>query len=151
MCYVQETNTILAKQVEEALAVLDPSLKETLFDRLGGQAAVVAAAEILYRNILADNTLKQFFAHLDMKVQQGKMVKYLTFVLKGAGTWTGKSMYDAHKHLNLTEDHFNSVAGHLLATFEELNLPQNLVNETMAVAASVKPDILGWDRSPGDV
>ncbi len=51
-------------------------------------------------------------------------------------------MREAHKHLTLTEEHFNAVAGHLKSTPEELNVPDDLQDEVMSIAASTHDDVL---------
>ena len=40
--------------------------EETLFDRIGGDAALEAAVDIFYAKLMADNTIKPFFAGVDM-------------------------------------------------------------------------------------
>ena len=56
--------------------------------------------------------------------------------------YSGKNMRDAHKNLNLKEEHFTAVAGHLKSTLEDLNVPEDLQNEVMAIAASTHDDVL---------
>jgi hemoglobin len=51
-------------------------------------------------------------------------------------------MREAHKHLHLKEAHFTAVAGHLLGTLQELNVPQNLIDQVMAIAGSTHDDVL---------
>jgi len=54
----------------------------------------------------------------------------------------GKDMREGHKHLNLTEEHFQAVAGNLKATLEELNVPSDLIDQVIAIAASTHDDVL---------
>lgn len=51
-------------------------------------------------------------------------------------------MRAAHKKMNLTEEHFNAVAECLVASLKELNVPQELIDKVVAVAVSVKDDVL---------
>jgi hemoglobin len=60
----------------------------------------------------------------------------------GPSNYTGKDMREGHKHLNLTEEHFQAVAGNLKATLEELNVPSDLIDQVMAIAASTHDDVL---------
>ena len=53
-----------------------------------------------------------------------------------------KKMSDAHAHMHLAEAHFNAVAGHLVTTLQELEVPQDLIDEVVAVAVSTKGDIV---------
>ncbi len=115
---------------------------ETLFDRLGGRVAVDAAVEIFYGRVLADPTINHFFKGVPMQRQIMKQKAFLTFVFGGAPNYSGKSMREAHKHLNLTEEHFTAVASHLHTTLVALSVPDNLIDEVMALAATTHDDVL---------
>ena len=54
----------------------------------------------------------------------------------------GKDMRTAHASMDLTEEHFGAVPGHLVATLEELGVEQSMIDEVVAVALSVKDDVL---------
>lgn len=116
--------------------------QETLFDRIGGMDAVNSAVDIFYDKVLADETIKHFFTNTDMKKQAGKQKAFLAYAFGCPMGYTGKSMRDAHSGMNLTESHFNSVAGHLVDTLEELNVPGSLIDEVVKIALSVKDDVL---------
>ncbi len=51
-------------------------------------------------------------------------------------------MREAHKHLPLTEGHFQAVAECLKATLEDLKVPTELQNKVMEIAASTHDDVL---------
>ncbi len=117
--------------------------ERTLFDKIGGMAAVNAAVDIFYVKVLNDETINHFFAKTDMKSQIGKQKAFLAYAFGAPTSYTGKNMHDAHSHMNLTEDHFNAVIGHLRTTLQELNVTQNLIDEVIVIASSTKGDILG--------
>lgn len=114
----------------------------SLFERIGGRDAVNAAVDIFYTKVLADPIINGFFTTVDMPRQIAKQKMFLTYAFGGMENYTGKSMRDAHKHLNLTDEHFNAVAGHLKSTLEELNVPEDIQGEVMAIAASTHDDVL---------
>lgn len=117
----------------------------TLYEKLGGDEAVNAAVNIFYRKVLTDDSISHFFASIDMEAQHTKQKSFLTMVFDGPNNYTGLDMRKAHAPLlakGLNEDHFNAVAGHLQATLEELNVPDELINEVMAIAGSTKVDVL---------
>ncbi|KAG2489508.1 hypothetical protein HYH03_011960 [Edaphochlamys debaryana] len=111
-----------------------------LYDKLGGAAAVDAAVGIFYKKIMADPELAPFFAGVDMKRQMKKQAGFLTYAFGGSGAYAGKSLYLSHKrmveHGGLSERHFDGVAGHLVATLQELGVEQDLIDQ---VAAIVEP------------
>ena len=116
--------------------------KKTLFEKIGGMGAVNAAVDIFYTKVLADDLLHHFFAHTPMKTQAGKQKAFLAYAFGAPMAYTGKKMRDAHAHMHLSEVHFNAVAGHLIATLQELKVPQNLIDEVVAVALTTKGDVL---------
>jgi hemoglobin len=122
--------------------IMNATDSKSLFDRIGGMAAVNAAVGIFYQKVLADESISHFFAHIDMEKQSGKLKAFLAYAFGAPMNYSGKSMSDAHSYMNLTEGHFNAVAGHLVATLQELNVPQNLIDEAAAIAMSVKGDIV---------
>ena len=117
----------------------------TLFEKLGGEAAVNAAVDIFYRKVLADPSISHFFDTTDMAAQHAKQKSFLTMAFGGPNNYSGTDMRTAHAPLvkkGLNESHFNAVAGHLQATLEELNVPSDLIGEVMAIAGSTKDDVL---------
>lgn len=114
----------------------------TIFEQIGGAPAVDAAVDIFYRRVLGDPVISHFFDDVDMDRQIGKQKAFLTMAFGGPNNYTGADMRKAHQHLKLKEEHFQAVAGHLQGTLQELNVPQNLIDEVMKVAASTHDDVL---------
>ena len=114
----------------------------SVYEQIGGAAAVDAAVDIFYRKVLSDPLISDFFDDVDMDRQIGKQKAFLTVAFGGPNNYTGKDMREAHKHLKLKEEHFGAVAGHLQATLQELNVPPNLIDTIMGVAASAHDDVL---------
>jgi hemoglobin len=119
----------------------------SVFEQIGGSAAVDAAVDIFYRRVLADPVISHFFDTVDMDRQIVKQKAFLTMAFGGPNSYTGKDMRNAHKHMKLTEQHFNAVAGHLQGTLQELNVPQRLIDDVMNIAASTKDDVLNREPS----
>jgi hemoglobin len=117
-------------------------MSTSIYDRLGGEAAVDAAVDIFYRKVLADPRISDFFDDVDMDRQRAKQKAFLTFAFGGPNSYAGKDMRAAHARMNLTELHFNAVMENLGATLTELGVPPALVGEAAAIALSVKGDIV---------
>jgi len=118
----------------------------SLYDQLGGQAAVDAAVDIFYRKVLTDDRISHFFDDVDMDRQIGKQKAFLTMAFGGPNSYTGQDMRKGHAHLvsrGLNDTHFDAVAGHLSATLQELGVAQPLIDQVMAVAGSTRSDVLG--------
>ena len=116
-----------------------------LYDRLGGDIAINAAVDMFYRKVLSDDALSPFFASTDMDGQRSKQKAFLTMVFGGPNEYTGADLRTAHAPLvekGLNDTHFDSVAGHLKSTLEELGVAPELVSEVIALAASTRADVL---------
>jgi hemoglobin len=114
----------------------------SIYDEIGGAAAVDAAVDIFYRKVLSDDRISEFFDTVDMDAQIVKQKAFLTMAFGGPNEYSGKDMREGHKHMNLTEDHFNAVAENLVATLEELDVPQEKIDAIVAICLSVKDDVL---------
>jgi hemoglobin len=118
----------------------------SLYEQLGGAAAVDAAVDIFYRKVLADEHLRPFFEGVDMKRQTAHQKAFLTMAFGGPNHYNGRSMRQAHAKpamKGLNESHFNAVVGHLAATLTELKVKPELIQQVAAVAESVRKDVLG--------
>jgi len=114
----------------------------SLYQRIGGDAAVDAAVESFYRKVLSDDSIAHFFESTDMDSQIAKQKAFLTMVFGGPNSYTGKDMREAHKHMPLDEAHFDAVVGHLAATLQELGVADSEIQEIAGIATSVKGDVL---------
>lgn len=118
-------------------------MSQPILEQIGGMDAVKAAVDVFYKKVLADDSINHFFKNTDMGKQKLKQQAFLAFVFGGPVKYDGKDMRKAHAHLEgLNEDHFNAVAGHLVATLQELNVPQNLIDQIVNITISVKDDVL---------
>ncbi len=120
--------------------------EQSLFEKIGGEAAVDAAVDIFYRKVLADDRINKFFENVDMEGQAEKQKAFLTMAFGGPHSYSGKDMREGHAHLvknGLNDAHFDAVMEHLGATLQELNVPAELIAEAAAIAESTRNDVLG--------
>jgi len=118
----------------------------SLYENIGGEAAVNAAVDIFYRKVLSDDRVSNFFDSVDMEAQAAKQKSFLTMAFGGPNNYSGKDMRDAHAHLvekGMNETHFDAIMEHLGATLKELNVPDELIGEAAAIAESTRNDVLG--------
>ena len=117
--------------------------EDSLYQKLGGKAAIDVAVEAFYVKILADNRVKHFFDDINMARQRRKQKEFLSAAFGGPIPWTGKDMRKAHANLpGLSETHFNAIAENLKSTLVDLKIKPELIDQVMAIAGSVKDDVL---------
>jgi hemoglobin len=118
----------------------------SVFEEIGGEAAVNAAVDIFYRKVLRDNRINRFFDAVDMDRQAAKQKAFLTMAFGGPNKYTGKDMRDGHARLvamGLNDEHFDAVVENLGATLKELNVPDRLIAQVAAIAETTRKDVLG--------
>ena len=117
----------------------------SIFEQLGGKAAVNTAVDIFYAKMLADDLVSYFFDTTNMVKQRGKQKAFLTMVFGGPNNYTGKDMREGHQHLltkGLNDSHVDIVIEHLGATLRELGASEENIASVAALANSVRDDVL---------
>jgi len=132
------------------VAAAAPAAPQSLFDKIGGDAAMDAAVDLFYRKVLSDDRIKHFFKGTDMVKQAAKQKAFLTMALGGPNNYTGEDMRKGHAHLvakGLNDSHFDAVMEHLGATLTELKVPGELITQAAAIAESTRKDVLAGEPS----
>lgn len=126
--------------------------KTTLFERIGGEAAVNAAVDLFYQKVLADDRVNYFFDSVDMAKQREKQKRFLTMVFGGPNHYAGKDMREGHKHLvdkGLNDSHVDTIIEILGQTLTELGVKKEDITEVALIAESVRNDVLSRDSLGG--
>jgi hemoglobin len=122
------------------------SQQASLYEQLGGEAAVNAAVDIFYRKVLSDDRISAFFEDVDMERQAAKQKAFLTMAFGGPHNYSGLDMRTGHAHLverGLNDSHVDAVIENLAATLSELGVDDALINQVAAIAESTRDDVLG--------
>jgi len=118
----------------------------SLYEQLGGQAAVEAAVDIFYRKVLADDRVSHFFENTDMDKQIAKQKAFLTMAFGGPHNYSGRDMRTAHAPLlkmGLNDSHVDTIIELLGGTLKELGVSDELIGKVAAIAESTRADVLG--------
>jgi hemoglobin len=110
--------------------------EDSLYQKLGGKAAMEAAIDAFYVKVLADDRVKHFFDDVSMDKQRRKQKEFLSAAFGGPLPWTGKDMRKAHEGMGLTEVHFNAIAENLVNTLKDLKISQDLIDQVVAMSLS---------------
>jgi hemoglobin len=130
---------------EKSLAAWWDETHKSLYEKLGGEAAVDAAVDIFYRKVLQDDRISHFFEDVDMEKQAAKQKAFLTMAFGGPHHYTGLDMRHGHAHLvsrGLNDSHVDAVIEDLAATLRELNVGEDLIAQVAAIAESTRKDVL---------
>ncbi len=107
-----------------------------IYEQIGEHEAVAAAVDIFYGRVIGDPVLAPYFIGTDMRRQKAHMRAFLAVALGGPEIYRGRDMGAAHAGLGVTDEAFNRVVGHLVATLVELSVPPELID---AIGAKLVP------------
>jgi hemoglobin len=127
---------------EEARKTFQKAREDSIYQQIGGKAAIDAAVEIFYKKVLADDRVKHFFEDVSMEKQKRKQKAFLSMAFGAPVPYTGKDLRKAHADLDLNDTHFNAIAEHLQATLVELKVPKEMIDRIMTVVGTTRDDVL---------
>jgi hemoglobin len=117
----------------------------SIYEQLGGEAAIEKAVDVFYRKMLLDDRVAAYFETVDMDRQRAKQKAFLTMVLGGPNAYSGRDMRTAHAPLvsrGMNDTHVDVVIEHLGATLKELGANDSQIAAVAALANSVRNDVL---------
>jgi hemoglobin len=119
-----------------------PSATGSLYDRLGGGPAVTAVVGTFLGKVAADDRINGFFAETDLTNLQTQVVNQIGEASGGPEVYTGGTMQAVHEGLGITVADFNAFVEDLVATLDELNVPEAEQQELLDVLAPMQTDIV---------
>ena len=114
----------------------------SIYDQIGGHAAVKAAVELFYQRVTADPLLKPWFADVDMQRLKGHQRAFLAAALGGPEMFSGRDMGAAHASLDITGPAFDAVCEHLTITLRDLGVDSETIGQVTARIAPYKEQIV---------
>jgi hemoglobin len=121
---------------------------DSIYDQIGGMAAVGATVDELYARVLGDPLLAPYFAGIDMSRQRHHMRAFIAAALGGTHSYQGRDMALAHAGLGITEREFDRVASHLAGTLRTLGVQTGQVHAILARIAPLRDEIVGGEPTP---
>jgi hemoglobin len=127
--------------------------KPSLYERLGGIYAIAAVVDTFIDRIMVDPVLNAnpLVDEAHHRVPKAGF-KYLVTEMMGEVTggpqrYTGKSMKESHKHLNISPSEWVVFAGHFKAVLDQYKVPEAEQTELFALVGSTRPDIVVEDAA----
>jgi hemoglobin len=108
----------------------------SIYDTIGGEPALATVVDDFYDRVTADPELAGFFAGTNMTKLKGRQVEFFATALGGPHAYTGAPMREAHRGRGIRQEHFDRVAGHLVAALGGAGVPAEIIND---IASLVEP------------
>jgi len=121
----------------------DAAAQKSLYERLGGQPAIVAVVDGFVANVAADPKINGRFAHTDIAKLKRNLVDQLCAATGGPCTYKGKDMVSAHAGMNISKDEFNAMGADMVKSLDQHQVPDKEKHEVLALLGSMQGDIVG--------
>ena len=127
-----------------AAAAADSAAKanRSLYERLGGIAAITSVVDSFVARVAADDRINKKFARSDIARVKTMLVNQICAQTGGPCTYTGRSMKEAHQNMGVTDGEFGALVEDLTATLRSFNVPQKEQDELLAALGTMKGDIV---------
>lgn len=122
--------------------------EKSLYDRLGGAYAIATVVDdfierLLVNDILnANPAIKEARDRVPKAGLKYRVTELVCQVTGGPCQYTGRSMKDAHAHLNITEKEWNAMVADFKVTLNKFKVPKSEQDELIAIVATTKADIV---------
>lgn len=120
-----------------------PSEDNTLFARLGGQAAINAVVAEFVDTTGTDPRISQYFTNVDKEKLKTAMYVHVCSITGGGCTYEGKSMLAAHTGMKLSQADFDAFLDDLALTLNKLKVPEPQHGELVAAFRAMQADVVG--------
>ncbi len=120
--------------------------KPSLYERLGGKAAIVAVVDDVTATVAADARINKRFASTDIAMFKEKFVEQLCAGSGGPCTYSGRDMKTVHAGMNITDSEFSALAEDLVKSLDKFRVPSAEKKELVGILASMKDEIIGASR-----
>jgi len=120
----------------------------TLYERLGGVFAIATVVDDFVDRIMEDPRLnanpKVNEAHHKVSPAGFKylVTEQVCEVTGGPQRYTGRSMFDSHEHLDITEDEWSAFIDDFKQSLDKFKVPPAEQAELVAIVESTKSDIV---------
>jgi hemoglobin len=114
----------------------------SVYQAIGGRAALTAAVDDFYGRLLADPVLGPLFPGGVGPRHRAYVITILGEALGGPERYRGPAIAAAHRGLGITDSHFDLAAGHLYATLDGLGVPRHLSDYIVGIVAGLRPAVV---------
>jgi hemoglobin len=119
--------------------------EKSLYERLGGYDAIAAVVNNLLPRLMSDSQLGRFWANRGedgIKREEQLLIDFLCASAGGPMLYTGRDNKTSHKGMGISESDWEKFIGHLTATLDNFQLPQQERSDVIGFIESTKADIV---------
>jgi len=119
--------------------------KKTLYERLGGYAAIAAVASDLLPRLRTDPQLGRFWAHRGedgVTREKQLLIDFLCATTGGPMYYRGRDMVLTHRGMRISDSDWTVFLGHAAATLAKFQVPEAEQRDVVAFVQGLKKEIV---------
>ena len=116
--------------------------QKSLYERLGGEAAIKAVVDEFVANVGADTRINQYFANADLDRLKGHLVNQIGQASGGPQQYAGRDMKTTHAGMGIDGPAFDALVEDLVKALDKYAVPEQEKGELLAVLGPMKGDIV---------
>src|SRR5260221_10072292 len=113
-----------------------------LYDRLGGQRAIVAVVDDFIGRVAADSRINLRFSNTDIPKLKLLLVEFVCMATGGPCKYTGRDMETSHAGMELVDEEFTALVEDLAATLDKFKVPAKEKGELLGALGPLQPSIV---------
>ncbi|MDE3243099.1 MAG: group 1 truncated hemoglobin [Nitrospirota bacterium] len=114
----------------------------SLYDRLGGKAAISAVVDQFVANVAQDQRINGRFATTDIPKLKRHLVDQVCTASGGPCTYAGRDMKATHAGMKISNADFTALVEDLVKALKTFNVPEAEKNELLGLLGPMKNDIV---------
>ena len=117
-------------------------MEASLYDRLGGKAAIEAVIEQFVRRCAEDDRINKKFVRTDIPRLKRMLVDQVCEATGGPCTYAGRDMRETHDGMGVTAGEFDALVEDLVQTLDQFRVPKPEQDELLGTLAPMRGDIV---------
>ena len=115
---------------------------KTLYDRLGGKAAITAVVDQFVTNVADDKRINARFSTTDIPRLKKNLVDQVCMASGGPCTYSGRDMTTTHAGMKITAADFNALVEDLVASLNKFKVSETEKKDLLGILGPMKKDIV---------
>lgn len=119
-----------------------PPKDDSLYLALGERPGIQKIVEGMLLHVAKDPRIVEFFRKVDIVRVRDKLVEKFCVEAGGPCTYTGDSLAEAHKGMNLSRSDFNALVENLIDAMDDQHIPVPAQNRLIARLAPQRGEVI---------
>jgi hemoglobin len=119
----------------------------TLYERLGGGAAITAVIDDFVARCAADDRINGKFARTDVGRLKAMLVEQVSAATGGKVQYTGRGMRETHDGMQVTAGEFDALVEDLVATLNGFGVAEKSQSQLLEILGPLRGDIVEVESS----